>query len=85
MSMCKLRQDHWLDLLTYKKLISSYLGYWLLLWYGTLYVAVRRMAADAIIIVIVASLKAIHKSFQSLAKPLCHTNPSNLNQYPNTN
>ena len=27
MSMCKLRQDHWLDLLTYKKLISSYLGY----------------------------------------------------------
>ena len=38
MSMCKLRQDHWLLWLTYKKLISLYLDFWLLVWYGILYV-----------------------------------------------
>ena len=30
--------DHWLLWLTYKKLISMYLGFWLLVWYGILYV-----------------------------------------------
>ena len=38
MSMCKLRQNHWLLWLTYKKLIRLYLGFWLLVWYGILYV-----------------------------------------------
>ena len=32
--MCELRKDHWLHWLTYKKLISLYLGFWLLVWYG---------------------------------------------------
>ena len=36
--MCDLRQDHWLPRLTYKKLISLYLGFRFLAWYGILYV-----------------------------------------------